>query len=94
MKKIIINKYMKYFILVGIALFILPSLTADPFRVVRAESVGMSTKRLERLTNQLDDYVDKNQLSAFLISIVNIFLSEALIILNFIKSSISTTSLF
>ena len=63
MKKIIINKYMKYFILVGITLFLLPSLTADPFRVVRAESVGMSTKRLERLTNQLDDYVDNNQLS-------------------------------
>ena len=63
MKKIIINKYMKYFILVGITLSLLPSLTADPFRVVRAESVGMSTKRLERLTNQLDDYVDNNQLS-------------------------------
>ena len=63
MRIIIINKYMKYFILVGITLFILPSLTADPFRVVRAESVGMSTKRLERLTNQLDDYVDNNQLS-------------------------------
>ena len=54
---------MKYFILAGIASFILSSLTAESFRVVRAESVGMSTKRLEILTNQLDDYVDKNQLS-------------------------------
>ena len=63
MRKIIIFKYMKYFILSGIASFILSSLTAESFRVVRAESVGMSTKRLEILTNQLDDYVDKNQLS-------------------------------
>ena len=54
---------MQYFILAGIASFIFSPLTAESFRVVRAESVGMSTKRLEILTNQLDDYVDKNQLS-------------------------------
>ena len=63
MRKIIIFKYMKYIILAGIASFIFSPLTAESFRVVRAESVGMSTKRLERLTNQLDDYVDNNQLS-------------------------------
>ena len=63
MKKFIINNYTKYFILAGISIFIIPSLTAESFRSVRAESVGMSTKRLERLTEQLDHYVDSNQLS-------------------------------
>ena len=57
MKKFIINNYTKYFILAGISIFIIPSLTAESFRAVRAESVGMSTKRLERLTKQLDHYV-------------------------------------
>ena len=63
MKKFIINNYRKYFILAGISIVIIPSLTAESFRSVRAESVGMSTKRLERLTEQLDHYVDSNQLS-------------------------------
>ena len=53
MKKFIINNYRKYFILAAISIVIIPSLTAESFRSVRAESVGMSIKRLERLTEQL-----------------------------------------
>ena len=36
--------------------FALSSVFAQTFRDVRPESVGLSSKRLERLTNQLDNY--------------------------------------
>ena len=36
--------------------FALSSVFAQTFRDVRPESVGLSSKRLERLTNELDDY--------------------------------------
>ncbi len=42
---------------------LLASASAQPFREVRPEAVGMSTERLERFTDQMESYVVNKQLS-------------------------------
>ena len=44
-------------------LFLLSILLAQPLRQVRPEAVGMSSDRLDRLTQQMESYVLENQLS-------------------------------
>ncbi|MBC8345943.1 MAG: beta-lactamase family protein [Candidatus Marinimicrobia bacterium] len=44
-------------------LFFLSIVFAQPLRQVQPESVGMSSKRLEKLTEQMESYVFNNQLS-------------------------------
>ena len=42
--------------------FTLSSIFAQPFRDIRPESVGLSSKRLDRLTHQLDNYISNEKL--------------------------------
>ena len=57
------NTYRKYLLLVVLTTFFISSSTSQTFRNVRPETVGMSSDRLERLTHQLESYVESKKLS-------------------------------
>ena len=59
MKQIKIINPKSWVVILG---FTLSSIFAQPFRDIRPESVGLSSKRLERLTHQLDNYVSDEKL--------------------------------
>ena len=57
------NTYRNYLLLVVLTTFFISSSTSQTFRNVRPETVGMSSDRLERLTHQLESYVESKKSS-------------------------------
>ncbi len=60
---ILIPKFNRTIKTIIYGLFLLSILLAQPLRQVRPEAVGMSSDRLDRLTQQMESYVLENQLS-------------------------------
>ncbi|MDP6754974.1 MAG: serine hydrolase domain-containing protein [Candidatus Marinimicrobia bacterium] len=60
---ILIPKFNRTIKTIIYGLFLLSILLAQPLRQVRPETVGMSSDRLDRLTQQMESYVLENQLS-------------------------------
>jgi CubicO group peptidase (beta-lactamase class C family) len=60
---ILITKFNRTIKTIIYGLFLLSILLAQPLRQVRPEAVGMSSDRLDRLTQQMESYVLENQLS-------------------------------
>ena len=60
---ILITKFNRTIKTIIYGLFLFSILLAQPLRQVRPEAVGMSSDRLDRLTQQMESYVLENQLS-------------------------------
>ena len=58
-KEIIVINPKSWVVILG---FTLTSIFAQPFRDIRPESVGLSSKRLDRLTHHLDNYISDEKL--------------------------------